>query len=338
MPPRPAIHAVDPGGRRRRALLARVARRASQALPARGRGSHAARRHGGDRARAFADALWVVCGDEHAREIRKASGLPAHRVLVEPLRRNTAMAVAFAATRIAAEDPDAVMVVLPADHHIPDRRAFAADLRRAVRAAADAEVLVTLGVRPSRPDTGYGYIQRGRARGRSPPGAQARAPVRGEARREDGASLPALEGLSLERGDLRLEGERDPRGDRGARARAPPRPGTRTAPRRSPHHAREPAAGLPPGALAAGRYRRDGEERSGLDAAGALALERRRAPGSPWPASWGSGPGRSARDRGRADPSTTGGQPRVGPKVRVGPSRCWASRGWRWSIRATPCS
>ncbi|MBW2272290.1 MAG: mannose-1-phosphate guanylyltransferase [Deltaproteobacteria bacterium] len=116
-----------------------------------------------ERARRFAgeDRVWVVCGQEHAGALRRATGLPASRVLVEPHRRNTAMAVAWAAERIAAEDPDAVMAVLPADHHIPDPRRFAADIRRAARAARDAEVLVTLGVEPTRPDTGYGYISVG---------------------------------------------------------------------------------------------------------------------------------------------------------------------------------
>ena len=127
-----------------------------------------------DRARAFAhkDRIWIVCGHEHAGKIRKASGLPANRVLIEPRRRNTAMATAWAAQRIAAEDPEGVLVILPADHHVPDRRAFAAAIRRAARAADGAEVLVTLGVRPTRPDTGYGYIQVGPGVGRAYPGLQ----------------------------------------------------------------------------------------------------------------------------------------------------------------------
>lgn len=115
-----------------------------------------------ERARRFAGAdMWIVCGAEHAGSLRRAAGLPAGRVLVEPMRRNTAMAVALAAERIAAEDPDAVMAVLPADHRIPDAAAFASAMRRAARAARDARVLVTLGVRPTRPDTGLGYIQVG---------------------------------------------------------------------------------------------------------------------------------------------------------------------------------
>jgi mannose-1-phosphate guanylyltransferase len=108
------------------------------------------------------DRVWIVCGKEHARVVRDASGLPSSRVLVEPERRNTSAAVAWAALRIAGEDPDAVLAVLPADHHVPDPKAFCADIRLAARAARDAGVLVTLGVNPTRPDTGYGYIQIGR--------------------------------------------------------------------------------------------------------------------------------------------------------------------------------
>lgn len=119
------------------------------------------------RAHRFArnDRVWVVCGKEHAAELRRASGLPASRVLVEPERRNTAMAAAWISQRIVAEDPDAVMAVLPADHHIPDARAFARDIRKAARAAHRARVLVTLGVTPTRADTGYGYIEVGKRAG-----------------------------------------------------------------------------------------------------------------------------------------------------------------------------
>jgi len=112
--------------------------------------------------------VWVVCGREHAQAIRRATGLSASRVLVEPARRNTAMAIAFAAVRISRADPQAILAVLPADHHIPDTAAFAADLRAAARAAR-AGALVTLGVRPTRPETGYGYIDVGVPVGRAHP-------------------------------------------------------------------------------------------------------------------------------------------------------------------------
>lgn len=124
------------------------------------------------RARRFADdsGVWMICGHEHARAMRKESGLPASRVLAEPERRNTAMAVAVAAQRIANDDPDAVMAILPADHRIPDGRAFAAAMRRAAKAARSEGVLVTLGVRPTRPESGYGYVRLGTAVGEAHPG------------------------------------------------------------------------------------------------------------------------------------------------------------------------
>jgi mannose-1-phosphate guanylyltransferase len=120
------------------------------------------------RARRFAGPgrVWVVCGREHHAAMRRESGLPASRVLVEPERRNTGMAVALAAACIARREPGAVMAVLPADHRIDDARAFAGALRLGARAAVSAGVLVTLGVRPTRPDTGYGYIRMGGRAGR----------------------------------------------------------------------------------------------------------------------------------------------------------------------------
>ncbi len=122
-----------------------------------------------ERARAFAprERTWLVCTADNAARMRRAAGLPAGHVWVEPRGRDTAMAVGFAATRLAARDPDAVMAVLPADHLLPDRKAFGAAVRHAAAAAARAEVLVTLGIRPTRPETGYGYLRIGKPAGRS---------------------------------------------------------------------------------------------------------------------------------------------------------------------------
>jgi mannose-1-phosphate guanylyltransferase len=124
------------------------------------------------RARRFAapEDTWLVCGREHAARMRLAAGLAPRRVLVEPRMRNTAAAVALAAHRVAAADPEAVLAVLPADHHVPDGRAFASAIRTAARAAAEAGALVTLGVRPTRAETGYGYIRLGPAAGPGHPG------------------------------------------------------------------------------------------------------------------------------------------------------------------------
>ncbi|HTF35783.1 MAG TPA: mannose-1-phosphate guanylyltransferase [Myxococcota bacterium] len=107
------------------------------------------------------DQVWLVCGPEHAAPMRREAGLPSSRTLVEPRRRNTAPAVALAATRIAARDPEALLVVLPADHLVPDGAAFARAIASALPAAAHAQVLLTLGVVPTRAETGYGYIERG---------------------------------------------------------------------------------------------------------------------------------------------------------------------------------
>ncbi|MEO0078385.1 MAG: sugar phosphate nucleotidyltransferase [candidate division WOR-3 bacterium] len=87
--------------------------------------------------------------------------LPKANLLVEPSGRNTAPAVALAAAHLSRNDPDAVMVVLPADHLITQRREFIAAVRLAVEVASHG-FLVTFGIRPTRPDTGYGYIHCGR--------------------------------------------------------------------------------------------------------------------------------------------------------------------------------
>lgn len=114
--------------------------------------------------------VWIVCTRENVAALRAASGLAADRILVEPEGRDTAAAVTFAAASIARRDPTAVLAFLAADHAVPDARAFAAVLARAARAADDAGALVTLGVRPTAPETGYGYIEVGRPAGRAHPG------------------------------------------------------------------------------------------------------------------------------------------------------------------------
>jgi mannose-1-phosphate guanylyltransferase len=125
-----------------------------------------------DRARRFAgpDRTWLVCTHENAASLRAASGLPRDRVLVEPRGRNTALALGWAAAHVAGVDPDAVLACLPADHVIPDARALVAALRRAARAANASGALVTLGIEPTRAETGYGWIQVGAPAGAAHPG------------------------------------------------------------------------------------------------------------------------------------------------------------------------
>jgi mannose-1-phosphate guanylyltransferase len=110
---------------------------------------------------------WMVVGKGHAQGCRDAAPrVPAGQALVEPVARNTAPAIGLAAVHLAAADPDAVLVVLPADHHVADPVALCAAIETAVTAAR-AGAIVTLGITPSRPETGYGYIHRGAADARA---------------------------------------------------------------------------------------------------------------------------------------------------------------------------
>ncbi len=85
--------------------------------------------------------------------------LSCKQILLEPSRRNTAPCIAYANYCIYARDPEAVIVVAPSDHIILKEEIFLRDIESAMEAAARHEWLLTLGIRPSRPDTGYGYIQ-----------------------------------------------------------------------------------------------------------------------------------------------------------------------------------
>jgi mannose-1-phosphate guanylyltransferase len=99
----------------------------------------------------------TVQAEETERQLAHYRKIPID-VIAEPLARNTAPAIGLAATIIAAYDPNGVMVVLPADHFIKDEEALRQTLMNAAHAARNG-YLVTLGIMPSRPETGYGYIE-----------------------------------------------------------------------------------------------------------------------------------------------------------------------------------
>lgn len=105
----------------------------------------------------------VVTGEEHYRAVRKELGvLPASNFLVEPQGNNTAPCIGLAAIELARRDADAVMTVLPADHWISGHARFYQTLKAAMRLAQENDVLVTIGIRPAYPETGYGYIVKGK--------------------------------------------------------------------------------------------------------------------------------------------------------------------------------
>ena len=85
--------------------------------------------------------------------------LPADQILGEPIGRNTAPCIAYASYRIAQRDPQATIIVTPADHAVLREEELRRLIREAVAAAREHDVLITLGIQPSRPDTGYGYVQ-----------------------------------------------------------------------------------------------------------------------------------------------------------------------------------
>jgi mannose-1-phosphate guanylyltransferase len=112
----------------------------------------------------LAQRTWVVCGRTHAPQVKKL--LKKAKLVVEPQARNTAPAIALATLHVAHEDPEATIAVLPSDQHVADVPAF----QRALKQAADVAqhgFIVTLGITPTRPDTGYGYIKVGEAMGKA---------------------------------------------------------------------------------------------------------------------------------------------------------------------------
>src|SRR5262249_12310639 len=111
----------------------------------------------------------VAAGGLAAATRRALRAAPGTRLLLEPVARNTAAAIAWAAADALGRGTEGVIGIFPADHHIPDARAFARAVETAARAAADGEKLVLLGIEPTWPDTAYGYLRIGGAPPSLPP-------------------------------------------------------------------------------------------------------------------------------------------------------------------------
>jgi mannose-1-phosphate guanylyltransferase len=91
--------------------------------------------------------------------VKQLPRVPEDNVIVEPVGRNTAPCIGLAALHVRRNDPNAVMIVLPADHLIQQEEGFRAVLQVAVNTAVQSDGLVTIGMTPTHPETGYGYIQ-----------------------------------------------------------------------------------------------------------------------------------------------------------------------------------
>ena len=106
--------------------------------------------------------VWVITNDLLSHEIcGQLATVPKAQVVCEPTARNTAPAAGLAAFLIERQNPDAILGMFPADHVIANEAAFVAVIRRAIALASQGETMVVLGIKPTRAETGYGYIETG---------------------------------------------------------------------------------------------------------------------------------------------------------------------------------
>lgn len=106
------------------------------------------------------DHIWVVTSRNYKDMVmEQLPDMPAGNILLEPCRRNTAPCIAYAAWRIKSVDPKATLVVSPSDHLVLDVPEFQRVVRNSLDFAFESDSIVTLGMKPTRPETGYGYIQ-----------------------------------------------------------------------------------------------------------------------------------------------------------------------------------
>lgn len=104
--------------------------------------------------------IWVVTNRHYADLVQEQlPDVPRENILLEPCRRNTAPCICYASWCIKKKNPRATIVVTPSDHIVMDNQRFADSIRDAVDFASETDAIVTLGMKPTRPETGYGYIK-----------------------------------------------------------------------------------------------------------------------------------------------------------------------------------
>ena len=104
--------------------------------------------------------IYVVTNDNYLDLVRaQLPGIGDQQILTEPVMRNTAPCIAYGCFKIESINPNASIVVAPSDHLILDEAAFITSIEKSLKIASENQCLITLGIKPSRPDTGYGYIQ-----------------------------------------------------------------------------------------------------------------------------------------------------------------------------------
>ncbi len=104
--------------------------------------------------------IFVVTNEKYASTIKaQLAELPSENILLEPSRRDTAPCIAYSSFKIINQNPNAVCFVVPSDHYIVHEDRFVQEIQYALEKAANHNILITLGVKPTKPETGYGYIQ-----------------------------------------------------------------------------------------------------------------------------------------------------------------------------------
>lgn len=104
--------------------------------------------------------VWVVTNKDYAEMVKEQlPEVPVSNILCEPCRRNTAPCIAYVSWRIKSIDPKANIVVTPSDHIVMNVEEFKRVITKCMEFTADSDAIVTLGMKPTRPETGYGYIQ-----------------------------------------------------------------------------------------------------------------------------------------------------------------------------------
>jgi len=152
------------GGRGTRFWPLSRKKRAKQLLALDGRQSMIQQTVARLRPMAPAKRFWIITNDDLRPAIlRQLPRLPKPQVLAEPAGRNTAPAIGLAAFLLLETDPDGVIGMFPSDHVIADEKRYRDTLQRGIEIASTGENIVVLGIRPTRPETGYGYIEAGAA-------------------------------------------------------------------------------------------------------------------------------------------------------------------------------
>ena len=107
-----------------------------------------------------AKRFWIITNEDSRAELsRQIPRLSKQQIIAEPVGRNTAPAIGLAAFILAESDPEAVIGMFPSDHVVGDEISYRQILRESIKIAAAGENIVVLGIRPTRPETGYGYIE-----------------------------------------------------------------------------------------------------------------------------------------------------------------------------------